>query len=235
MREPFPEALDKTRNVRKAALAAIERDTTRLEGRASTGTDTPLPPSLRLPSAFPPPSLRLPSAFPPPRARPWVIVHICILIRTYLRGGKGQETHPGRRINDFLYLARQRGRVSNLYHHPHRPSAWGTDASPTGVHVSRVMGEGTRGTNREHGLQPPFRKRHGRRMRRPYTRPGRRASAGRASGGRGAFDCARASRACASIVHICTPIRTSLRCGKGQQTRPGRRIYDFLYLARQRG
>ena len=61
-------------------------------------------------------------------------------------------------------------------------------------------------------------------MRRPYTRPGRRAS-----------DCTRASRACAGIVHICTPIRTYLRVGKGQETRRGRRINDFLYLARQRG
>ena len=48
MREPFPEALDKTRNVGKAALAAIEHDTAWLERRMSPGADAPLPTSLRL-------------------------------------------------------------------------------------------------------------------------------------------------------------------------------------------
>ena len=51
MREPFPEALDMTRNVGKAALAAIERDTAWLERRMSPGADAPLPTSLRLPAA----------------------------------------------------------------------------------------------------------------------------------------------------------------------------------------
>ena len=56
MREPFPEALDKTRNVGKAAPAAIEHDTAWLERRASPGADAPLPTSLRLASASRPPA-----------------------------------------------------------------------------------------------------------------------------------------------------------------------------------
>ena len=84
MREPFPEALDKTRNVGKAALAAIERDTTRLEGRASTGWKDGCHPAWM--SRF---------RLPPPRVRPQWIVHMCIFIRTDLRGWKGPGHPPG--------------------------------------------------------------------------------------------------------------------------------------------
>ena len=60
----------------------------------------------------------------------------------------------------------------HLYHHPHDLPRGEQMRHQLACTSPALLGEGTKGRNREHGLQPTFRKRQGRRMRRPYTRPG---------------------------------------------------------------
>ena len=113
-------------------------------------------------------------------------------------------------------------RCANLYLYPHRPSAWRTNASPTGVHLFRVMGEGTKGIDREHGLHADV----------PQLVGATHASPARPSW-MPAADCTPASRA-RDTAHICIFICTDLRGEKGPENRPGHRLHEFLPLSRER-
>ena len=107
-------------------------------------------------------------------------------------------------------------KCADLYLYPRRPSAWRTNASPTGFHHSCVLGEG------DH--------RH---------KPGTWFTRRRSAGGRGdacvartpdrpLAGCTRAWRAKPrNTVQICILSAPRLRAGKGPETRPARRLHDF--------